>query len=38
MWGHQTATKMMKDAGFKTIEQKQLPQDILQSYFIARLS
>jgi ubiquinone/menaquinone biosynthesis C-methylase UbiE len=38
MWGHQTATKMMKDVGFKTIEQKQLPQDILQNYFIARLS
>lgn len=37
MWGHQTATKMMQEAGFKSVETKQLEHDFLQNYFIGRI-
>jgi 2-polyprenyl-3-methyl-5-hydroxy-6-metoxy-1,4-benzoquinol methylase len=36
MWGEQTATKMLGDAGFTSIEVARLDGDIVNSYIIAR--
>jgi 2-polyprenyl-3-methyl-5-hydroxy-6-metoxy-1,4-benzoquinol methylase len=34
MWGEEKAKEMLKDAGFKEVEVKQLPHDIFNNYFI----
>ncbi|HEY4673463.1 MAG TPA: class I SAM-dependent methyltransferase [Nitrososphaerales archaeon] len=34
LWGEQMARQKLQQAGFKTIEVKQIPSDILNSYFI----
>jgi 2-polyprenyl-3-methyl-5-hydroxy-6-metoxy-1,4-benzoquinol methylase len=34
MWGQEKAEEMLKDAGFKKVEIKQLPHDIFNNYFI----
>jgi 2-polyprenyl-3-methyl-5-hydroxy-6-metoxy-1,4-benzoquinol methylase len=34
MWGEEKAKEMLKDAGFKKVEVKQLPHDIFNNYFI----
>jgi 2-polyprenyl-3-methyl-5-hydroxy-6-metoxy-1,4-benzoquinol methylase len=34
MWGEEKAKEMLKDAGFKEVEIKQLPHDIFNNYFI----
>ncbi len=34
MWGQEKAEEMLKDAGFKEVEIKQLPHDIFNNYFI----
>jgi Zn-dependent membrane protease YugP len=36
MWGEQTATKMLGDAGFTSIEVARVDGDIVNSYIIAR--
>jgi ubiquinone/menaquinone biosynthesis C-methylase UbiE len=35
-WGEELATKMLKEAGFNKVEVKQLPHDIINSYYIAK--
>lgn len=35
MWGEETARRMLAEAGFNRVEVKQLPHDILNSYYIA---
>jgi 2-polyprenyl-3-methyl-5-hydroxy-6-metoxy-1,4-benzoquinol methylase len=34
MWGQEKAQEMLKEAGFKKVEIKQLPHDIFNNYFI----
>jgi len=34
-WGQELATKMLKEAGFKRVEVKQLPHDFINNYFIS---
>ena len=34
MWGEEKAKELLKDAGFKKVEVKQLPHDIFNNYFI----
>jgi ubiquinone/menaquinone biosynthesis C-methylase UbiE len=34
MWGQETALRMLAEAGFKRVEIKQLPQDIVNEYYI----
>ena len=34
MWGEEKAKEMLKDAGFKEVEVKQLPHDIFNNYFV----
>lgn len=34
MWGQETAQRMLSEAGFKRIEIKQLPQDLVEDYYI----
>lgn len=34
MWGQETALRMLAEAGFKRVEIKQLPQDIVEDYYI----
>jgi ubiquinone/menaquinone biosynthesis C-methylase UbiE len=34
MWGQETALRMLAEAGFKQVEIKQLPQDIVNEYYI----
>jgi 2-polyprenyl-3-methyl-5-hydroxy-6-metoxy-1,4-benzoquinol methylase len=34
MWGEEKAKEMLKDAGFKKVEVKQLPHDIFNNYFV----
>jgi hypothetical protein len=36
MWGEEKATEMLKEAGFKEVEVKQLPHDFQNCYFIAK--
>jgi ubiquinone/menaquinone biosynthesis C-methylase UbiE len=36
MWGHQTMNKMLREAGFQSVETKRLPQDVLNEYYICR--
>ena len=36
MWGAETATRMLGDAGFGQVEMKSLPHDIINNYFTAR--
>ena len=36
MWGEERALSMLADAGFETVEVRQLPQDFLNTYYIAR--
>ena len=36
MWGEEKAREMLKEAGFTTVEVKQLPHDIFNNYFIVR--
>lgn len=38
MWGEQLARQKLNEAGFKSIELKQVPGDIINSYYIARKS
>jgi 2-polyprenyl-3-methyl-5-hydroxy-6-metoxy-1,4-benzoquinol methylase len=35
-WGEELATKMLTEAGFNKVEVKQLPHDIINSYYIAK--
>ncbi len=35
MWGEEKATEMLREAGFKEVEVKQLPHDFQNSYYIA---
>ncbi|MFN0110528.1 MAG: class I SAM-dependent methyltransferase [Blastocatellia bacterium] len=35
-WGEEMAQQMLADAGFKTVEVKKLPHDIINNYYIAR--
>jgi hypothetical protein len=34
MWGQQTALRMLAEAGFKQVEIKRLPQDLVNDYYI----
>jgi 2-polyprenyl-3-methyl-5-hydroxy-6-metoxy-1,4-benzoquinol methylase len=36
MWGEEAAQAMLKDAGFKSVEVRKLPHDIINSYYVAR--
>lgn len=36
MWGKETATRMLNEAGFKNVEVKQLPHDPINYYYIAK--
>lgn len=36
VWGEELAQRMLADAGFKHVEVKQLPHDIINSYYINR--
>ncbi|KUM40624.1 class I SAM-dependent methyltransferase [Arthrobacter sp. EpRS71] len=36
VWGKQRATDMLRDAGFRTVEVKELEEDPFNAYFIAR--
>ena len=36
MWGQETALQMLAEAGFKQVEIKRLPQDIVNDYYIVR--
>jgi 2-polyprenyl-3-methyl-5-hydroxy-6-metoxy-1,4-benzoquinol methylase len=36
MWGSETATRMLREAGFEEVELHQLPHDILNHYYVAR--
>jgi ubiquinone/menaquinone biosynthesis C-methylase UbiE len=36
MWGQETALRMLAEAGFKHAEVKQIPQDIVNNYYIIR--
>ena len=36
MWGVETASRMLAEAGFTKLEVRQLPHDIMNNYFIAR--
>lgn len=36
MWGRELATQMLNDAGFSSVEVKQLPHDPINYYYIAR--
>jgi 2-polyprenyl-3-methyl-5-hydroxy-6-metoxy-1,4-benzoquinol methylase len=36
MWGEELAVSMVRDAGFASVEVKQLPYDIMNNYYIAR--
>lgn len=36
MWGKELATKMLKDAGFSSVEVKQLPHDPINYFYIAK--
>ncbi|MEM7313674.1 MAG: class I SAM-dependent methyltransferase [Planctomycetota bacterium] len=36
MWGKETATRMLGEAGFEDVEVKSLPHDIMNLYFVAR--
>ena len=36
MWGKELATKMLKDAGFSSVEVKQLPHDPMNYFYIAK--
>jgi len=36
MWGKELATKMLKDAGFSSVEVKQLPHDPINYYYVAK--
>ena len=35
MWGEEKAKEMLKEAGFKEVEIKQLPHDFQNYYYIA---
>ena len=35
-WGEELAQRMLKDAGFKSVDMVQLPHDAMNSYFISR--
>jgi SAM-dependent methyltransferase len=37
MWGEELALAMLADAGFASVEVRQLPQDFLNNYYIARV-
>jgi hypothetical protein len=34
MWGEEQALRLLRDAGFEAIEQKRLPHDFMNVYFI----
>jgi hypothetical protein len=34
MWGKELATKMMKDAGFTSVEVKELEHDFINYYYV----
>lgn len=36
MWGRETALRMLAEAGFQRVEIQQLPQDIVNDYYITR--
>ncbi len=36
MWGEQTARQMLAEAGFRQVEVKQVPGDLINNYYIAR--
>lgn len=36
MWGAETATRMMRVAGFEEVERHTLPHDVLNHYYVAR--
>lgn len=36
MWGHEKACAMLSDAGFRDVQVRNLPHDILNSYYIVR--
>jgi SAM-dependent methyltransferase len=36
MWGRETALRMLKEAGFTTVEVRQLPHDFMNDYYINR--
>lgn len=37
-WGEELAVKMLNDAGFKNVDVRKLPHDILNNYYLARKS
>ncbi|MCB0005638.1 MAG: class I SAM-dependent methyltransferase [Anaerolineales bacterium] len=37
MWGEQTATRMLAEAGFGQVEVKRIEEDLFNSYYVARL-
>ena len=36
MWGAEVAVRMLREAGFRDIEVKQLPHDVLNNFYISR--
>jgi hypothetical protein len=36
MWGREVALRMLGEAGFRDIEVKQLPHDVLNDYYVSR--
>jgi 2-polyprenyl-3-methyl-5-hydroxy-6-metoxy-1,4-benzoquinol methylase len=36
MWGEETAVEMLAEAGFRDIEVRQLPHDIMNNFYVAR--
>ena len=36
MWGEQTALELLSAAGFRDVEVKRVPEDFLNSYYVAR--
>ena len=36
-WGEQTATRMLRDAGFGSVEVREVDDDLINNYYVARL-
>lgn len=36
MWGEETAVEMLNEAGFRSVEVRQLPHDIMNNFYVAR--
>jgi len=36
MWGRQTAERMLREAGFASVDVKELPHDIMNYWYVVR--